>query len=77
MKIDIDIIHRGKVIGLFFLQFYKITTGTLLTIFIPQSCGDELCSLKQNYEKAYDEIKIVVGDCNPFINNEDIIAKEA
>ena len=50
MKIDIDIIHRGKVIGLFFLQFYKITTGTLLTIFIPQSCGDEICSLKQNYE---------------------------
>ena len=50
MKLDIDIIHRGKVIGLFFLQFYKITTGTLLTIFIPQSCGDEICSLQENYE---------------------------
>ena len=50
MKLDIDIIHRGKIIGLFFLQFYKITTGTLLTIFIPQSCGDEICSLQENYE---------------------------
>tara|TARA_Y100001970_G_scaffold22937_1_gene26747 strand:- start:1944 stop:2687 length:744 start_codon:yes stop_codon:yes gene_type:complete len=25
---------------------------------------------KQNYEKAYDEIKIVIDDCDPFINNE-------
>ena len=50
MKIDIDVIHRFKVIGLFFLQFYKISTGTLLTIFIPQSCGEEICTLKQNYE---------------------------
>ena len=50
MKIDIDIIRRNKVFVLFLLQFYKITTGTLLTIFIPQNCGDENCTLKQNYE---------------------------
>ena len=50
MKIDTDILHRFKVLGLFVLQFYKITTGTLLTIFIPQSCGDEICTLQQNYE---------------------------
>ncbi len=54
MKFDIDVIHRVKITGLFFLQFYKITTGTLLTVFIPQSCGDEICSLKENYEN--DEI---------------------
>jgi hypothetical protein len=50
MKIDVDIVHRNKVFVLFLLQFYKITTGTLLTIFIPQSCDDEICTLKQNYE---------------------------
>ncbi len=50
MKIDTDILHRFKVLGLFFLQFYKITTGTLLTIFIPQNCDNEICTLQQNYE---------------------------
>jgi hypothetical protein len=38
------------VTGLFFLQFYKIVTGTMLTLFIPQNCDGQICSFKQNYE---------------------------
>ena len=39
MKIDQDIIQRIKVAGIFMLQFYKVLTGTMLTLFVPQACG--------------------------------------
>ena len=56
--IDVDFIQRVKVSGIFCLQIYKILTGTLLTLFIPQSCEIEInnvtenriCTLEQNYE---------------------------
>ena len=57
---DVDFVQRIKVTGIFFLQIYKIMTGTLLTIFVPQSCEtfsletnkteNNECSLTQNYE---------------------------
>jgi len=64
MEIDHDIVQRIKVMGLFFLQFYKVMTGTLLTLFIPQACYTasitdgstndsanlQVCTLTQNYE---------------------------
>ena len=39
--IDEDIIQRIKVAGIFLLQVYKVTTGTMLSLFIPQSCSNE------------------------------------
>ena len=52
MKIDNDIKERIKVSGIFILQFYKIVTGCLLSLFIPQACGSEndirICSLTEN-----------------------------
>ncbi len=65
MTIDQDIIQRIKVTGIFCLQFYKVLTGTMMTLFIPQACyepigdgsnvihGDEvvrICTLTQNLE---------------------------
>tara|TARA_B100001109_G_C18809101_1_gene448766 strand:+ start:94 stop:813 length:720 start_codon:yes stop_codon:yes gene_type:complete len=54
--IDQDIIQRVKVAGIFLLQIYKVTTGTMLSLFIPQSCGSDessrVCSLQENYENA-------------------------
>ena len=62
MIIDHDIIQRIKVSGIFILQFYKVMTGTLLTLFVPQACREEIsnnstiiqspqiCSLTQNFE---------------------------
>ncbi len=57
---DVDFIQRIKVSGIFLLQIYKIATGTLLTLFIPQKCEDfnnstqlietKICSLSENYE---------------------------
>ena len=50
--IDEDIKQRIKVCGITVLQVYKIITGTMLSLFIPQSCGDKMCTLTENYEKT-------------------------
>tara|TARA_B100001094_G_scaffold325266_1_gene379307 strand:- start:1350 stop:2123 length:774 start_codon:yes stop_codon:yes gene_type:complete len=56
--IDEDIKQRFKVAGIFTLQVYKIITGTMLSLFIPQSCGDKMCTLTQNYhnEEPYHKV---------------------
>ena len=46
--LDVDIIQRFKVGGLFFLQVYKVMTGTLLALFVPQKCGDSICTIDEN-----------------------------
>ena len=58
--IDVDIIQRIKVAGIFFLQVYKVTTGTMLSLFIPQNCDGEICTLTQNYEKSDPYHKLVL-----------------
>ncbi len=50
--LDIDTKQRIKVVGIFILQLYKIITGSLLTLFIPQSCGSQICTLQQNYNNT-------------------------
>jgi hypothetical protein len=61
MKVDNDIIQRCKVFGIFMLQGYKILTGTLLSVFIPQSCGDHVCTLKENIENNDKYHQIALG----------------
>lgn len=64
--IDQDIVQRIKVTGIFILQFYKVLTGTMLTLFVPQACrqseeisnssgilipdGLRICSITENLE---------------------------
>ena len=66
MKVDQDIVQRIKVTGIFILQFYKVITGTMLTLFVPQACrqseeitddsgiiipaGLRICSITENLE---------------------------
>ena len=63
--IDVDIMQRIKVGGIFLLQIYKVATGTLLSLFVPQSCGEQICSLTENYENP-DEYHQVVLYWNMF-----------
>ena len=60
--IDQDIVQRIKVIGIFCLQFYKVLTGTMLTLFVPQACESiessegsgensiRICTITENFE---------------------------
>ena len=57
--------QRIKVIGIFILQVYKIMMGTMLSIFLPQNCGDKMCSLTQNYENS-EGYHILVFSWNSF-----------
>lgn len=62
MKVDQDIIQRFKVFGIFSLQVYKVMTGTMLSLFVPQACYESIgdgsdmietigvCSITQNFE---------------------------
>ena len=66
MIIDQDIVQRIKVTGIFLLQFYKVLTGTMLTLFVPQACrvseeitdssgvsspdGVRICTITENLE---------------------------
>jgi hypothetical protein len=65
MIVDQDIIQRIKVMGIFALQFYKVITGTMLSLFVPQACYEpignsseiiqnedtvRICTLTQNFE---------------------------
>ena len=64
MKIDQDFGQRIKVMGIFSLQFYKVLMGTMLSLFVPQACYEEIgdgseersnpqiCTLTQNYENS-------------------------
>ena len=52
VKINEDIKQRIKVVGIFFLQSYKILMGTMSSIFIPQNCGDTMCTLTDNYNNS-------------------------
>ncbi len=50
--INPDFRQRVKVCGIFLLQVYKVMTGTMLSLFLPQSCGERMCTLSENYDNS-------------------------
>jgi hypothetical protein len=51
---------------LFLLEFYKITVSTLLLMFVPQQCGEVVCSFQQNIVLGND-VKRDIGIIINFI----------
>lgn len=49
MKITSD--NKQRIIAIFtmFIEFYKVLMGTFLTIFVPQLCDDNVCTMRQNF----------------------------
>jgi len=57
-----DRIQRIKVGGIFLLQIYKVTTGTLLSLFVPQLCSNhQICTLQENFHNENTYHRIVVS----------------
>ena len=52
MKIDVDTKERLKVALIFMLQSYKVAMGSMLLLFVPQKCGNNVCSLTDNLTKT-------------------------
>lgn len=51
MKIDIDTKERMKIALVFLLQSYKVLMGSMLVLFVPQMCNDNVCSIVDNLYK--------------------------
>ena len=54
MKVDVDTKERMKTIFIFLLQSYKVLMGSMLVLFVPQSCGDSVCSITDNLYREGD-----------------------
>ncbi len=50
MKLTVDNKQRLTTAFLFILESYKIIMGTFLTIFVPQECNQETCTILQNIQ---------------------------
>ena len=50
MKLDVDNKERIKIAILFLLQSYKVVMGSMLVVFVPRQCDDEICAFKDNIE---------------------------
>ena len=50
MKLDVDNKERIKMAILFLLQSYKVVMGSMLVVFVPRQCDDEICAFKDNIE---------------------------
>lgn len=48
MKLSVDNQQRLTAVAIMLLEFYKVTMGTFLVIFVPQQCGDDVCTLSDN-----------------------------
>jgi hypothetical protein len=54
MKVDVDTKERIKTIFIFLLQSYKVLMGSMLVLFVPQSCGNSICSITDNLYREGD-----------------------
>ena len=48
MRIDADTKQRLKSALTLMAQLYRVVTGCFLTVFVPHSCGDTMCSFSHN-----------------------------
>jgi hypothetical protein len=51
MAVDGDTKERMKILFIFLLQSYKVAMGSMLVLFVPQLCGEGVCSITDNLEK--------------------------
>jgi hypothetical protein len=52
MKLTTDNKQRISIAISFILEFYKVLMGTFLTVFVPQKCDDDVCSITQNIQNT-------------------------
>ena len=50
MKVSLDNRQRIQSGLTFCLEFYKVLMGSFLILFVPQKCGDHICSARENIQ---------------------------
>ncbi len=61
MRIDVDNQQRIKTGAAFVLEFYKIIMGAFLTVFVPRSCEEGVCTLTQNINDEDSLHRVALG----------------
>ena len=51
MTSDQDFKQKMNVSATLVLEFYRVLMGSLLILFVPQKCGDNICSLSENMNR--------------------------
>ena len=51
MTSDQDFAQKMNVSATLVLEFYRVLMGSLLIVFVPQQCGENICSLSENMER--------------------------
>lgn len=60
MKLTVDTKQRMSIAFYFLLEFYKVLMGTFLVSFIPQQCGNEVCSIHENMLRT--DTEYIIGN---------------
>jgi len=63
MKLDVDSKQRIMTAFYMLLEFYKIIMGTFLVVFVPQQCGNQLCTATENF-MATEQLRVGANACN-------------
>ena len=45
---DQDFKQKMGMYSSFIMEFYRVLMGSFLTIFVPQKCGDHICTMNDN-----------------------------
>ena len=49
---DQDFMQRLNVASTLLLEIYRVLMGAFLVVFVPQKCGDDICSMTQNINRS-------------------------
>ena len=58
---DQDFQQRMNVASTLLLEIYRVLMGAFLVIFVPQKCGDNICSLSENINREDGLAKTAIG----------------
>jgi hypothetical protein len=61
--INQDCSQRITVSFIFMLELYRVSVGCMLSLFVPQACGDKICTFRENYEKTdgYNRVALIIN----------------
>ena len=60
-KPDQDFNQRINVASTLMLELYRVLMGAFLMVFVPQKCGDDICSLNENVDRTDVLSRVTLG----------------
>ena len=58
---DQDFNQRINVLSTLMLELYRVLMGAFLMVFVPQKCGDDICSINENIDRTDALSRVTLG----------------